>query len=691
MPDVLNGSHVLDSINCEAIDEQSPPTNFQDYLTSYYQPLVPCQNCAAKQLDCKVFVNDGNRQCFACISLFRTCSFVQPQSSSAGTAGRIDTLHSVNEDAVQELGLPTGIRSSYTAGASRSGFQNGDTQTKKRSDTSGRFSKEVLHVLRSWMYSHTEHPYPTEEEKDDLKDRTGLTRSQLTNWLANARRRGQVRPTRSILTSTDSLAQPVAINQAPGRCLSSEKSLMTPFERWKDSPPENEAPISILAREAENTQFPQEWHSASAAHSVEQHRSSGGSALSRLRAPSQTSLETGSVSVSTRSQSAWSHGSSHGSYGSFAKKHRRRRQKSVITQSSTKTSARKSSKHRPFQCTFCVDTFSTKYDWTRHEKSVHLNLEKWICAPNGALDHCSNRNTTVCSYCRITNATPEHVEGHNHTVCASKDVMKRTFLRKDHLRQHLRLIHGIDMCPIMDNWRSIPSVVRSRCGFCNANFDNWDERASHLAHHFHTGATMADWKEGWGFDPDVARCVSNAMPPWMIHQKRSQPSPRPMSEFDNTSNAMQETSAPASNAQGWENLTALLAEYVQQCKEEGRVVTDTDLRDYARKYLSDSNDEAESTRADDAEYFSIFKKQHVLHPDSTRDTVLDQNQVTLMTQASAINQPASSMVISGSSQQDQACARDDAFQDFQVDMDMFDLEATTMNAPKFNLSDMAET
>lgn len=36
-----------------------------------------------------------------------------------------------------------------------------------------------------------------------------------------------------------------------------------------------------------------------------------------------------------------------------------------------------------YQCTFCTETFRTKHDWQRHEKSLHLPLERWACSPNG--------------------------------------------------------------------------------------------------------------------------------------------------------------------------------------------------------------------------------------------------------------------------------------------------------------------
>lgn len=32
---------------------------------------------------------------------------------------------------------------------------------------------------------------------------------------------------------------------------------------------------------------------------------------------------------------------------------------------------------RRYQCTFCTDTFKTKYDWRRHEITLHLSLEQW--------------------------------------------------------------------------------------------------------------------------------------------------------------------------------------------------------------------------------------------------------------------------------------------------------------------------
>src|SRR5277367_5145029 len=78
------------------------------------------------------------------------------------------------------------------------------------SESSGRpgarFSRETVRLLRNWLSVHHVHPYPTEEEKEDLKRKTGLTKLQITNWLANARRRGQVKAPRGKSPSPQTLS-----------------------------------------------------------------------------------------------------------------------------------------------------------------------------------------------------------------------------------------------------------------------------------------------------------------------------------------------------------------------------------------------------------------------------------------------------------------------------------------------------
>ncbi|KAF9235185.1 hypothetical protein BU15DRAFT_51690 [Melanogaster broomeanus] len=60
-----------------------------------------------------------------------------------------------------------------------------DRPTKKR----GKLPKETTDYLKAWLHRHSDHPYPSEDEKKQLCHATGLSMSQVSNWMINARRR----------------------------------------------------------------------------------------------------------------------------------------------------------------------------------------------------------------------------------------------------------------------------------------------------------------------------------------------------------------------------------------------------------------------------------------------------------------------------------------------------------------------
>ena len=168
-----------------------------------------------------------------------------------------------------------------------------------------------------------------------------------------------------------------------------------------------------------------------------------------------------------------------------------------------------------FQCTFCTETFKTKHIWQRHEKSLHLPLERWLCAPEGPMVT-SKDGVVACAFCGHVNPNNAHMETHNYAACKERSVEERTFHRKDHLGQHLRLVHNVDPtqpCGLLDLWKIETPSIRSRCGFCSLTMDTWATRAEHLAEHFKMGANMADWEGDWGFDPEILALVTYAIEP----------------------------------------------------------------------------------------------------------------------------------------------------------------------------------
>ncbi|KAF4520891.1 hypothetical protein B566_EDAN010306 [Ephemera danica] len=53
----------------------------------------------------------------------------------------------------------------------------------------GVLPKHATSVMRSWLFQHLVHPYPTEDEKRQIAAQTSLTLLQVNNWFINARRR----------------------------------------------------------------------------------------------------------------------------------------------------------------------------------------------------------------------------------------------------------------------------------------------------------------------------------------------------------------------------------------------------------------------------------------------------------------------------------------------------------------------
>ncbi|XP_023667863.1 homeobox protein Meis3 isoform X1 [Paramormyrops kingsleyae] len=74
--------------------------------------------------------------------------------------------------------------------ASPSTGEEDETDRDRRNNKKrGIFPKVATNIMRAWLFQHLSHPYPSEEQKKQLSQDTGLTILQVNNWFINARRR----------------------------------------------------------------------------------------------------------------------------------------------------------------------------------------------------------------------------------------------------------------------------------------------------------------------------------------------------------------------------------------------------------------------------------------------------------------------------------------------------------------------
>ncbi|KAK3920869.1 Homeobox protein PKNOX2 [Frankliniella fusca] len=70
-----------------------------------------------------------------------------------------------------------------------SGEDDDDFLGRGKKQKRGVLPKHATSIMRSWLFQHLVHPYPTEDEKRTIAAQTNLTLLQVNNWFINARRR----------------------------------------------------------------------------------------------------------------------------------------------------------------------------------------------------------------------------------------------------------------------------------------------------------------------------------------------------------------------------------------------------------------------------------------------------------------------------------------------------------------------
>ncbi|XP_010154498.1 PREDICTED: homeobox protein Meis2-like, partial [Eurypyga helias] len=98
---------------------------------------------------------------------------------SAGTPGPSSGGHasqSGDNSSEQGDGLDNSVASPGT------GDDDDPDKDKKRQKKRGIFPKVATNIMRAWLFQHLTHPYPSEEQKKQLAQDTGLTILQVNNW-----------------------------------------------------------------------------------------------------------------------------------------------------------------------------------------------------------------------------------------------------------------------------------------------------------------------------------------------------------------------------------------------------------------------------------------------------------------------------------------------------------------------------
>jgi len=102
-----------------------------------------------------------------------------------------------------------------------------DQRRKRRN-----FTKKSTEVLNEYFYSHLANPYPSEEAKEELARKCGISVSQVSNWFGNKRIRYKKNIVKAQEEANMYAAKAAAASMTPG---GSPGPMMSPHSQWGGS------------------------------------------------------------------------------------------------------------------------------------------------------------------------------------------------------------------------------------------------------------------------------------------------------------------------------------------------------------------------------------------------------------------------------------------------------------------------
>ncbi|KAF2711495.1 hypothetical protein K504DRAFT_465244 [Pleomassaria siparia CBS 279.74] len=343
------------------------------------------------------------------------------------------------------------------------------TSPEEKSQKSGRKKRRQIspgakRLLEDCFEGHKSDPYISQQKMEMLASQTNLSLRQVRTFFANARARKL--PRMRIPTKPDQ-------KQIAGNENVPASSSLHPMERFLSSSPEDEG----ISEEAVRT--------AAISQAGSHHFPPKDSRAS----------DTISVSSTVFSTSNSESGSSQASVDSATSRgpRRGRKRQREPTRTVNQRIVRPSDLAKRYQCTFCTSDFAQKFDWRRHEESVHFPQTQWTCMPDGPIY--TSEDGPRCVFCEELNPDSEHLETHNYNGCLTTSLSDRIFLRKDKLRQHLTQVHRCRQFPkkFLDWCQPIKRNVTPTCGLCGMILADWATRVDHISSHFSNGVGMDLW------------------------------------------------------------------------------------------------------------------------------------------------------------------------------------------------------
>jgi hypothetical protein len=319
-----------------------------------------------------------------------------------------------------------------------------------------KLESHATRCLQGWLKEHQNNPYPDTETKRSLAEQCGITEKQVNTWFTNARARRRVLDAKS--------SNPVSEDETTRKTrLSSLTSTVTSNRN------------GFLGFEVPSD----------CRHPFASHYTGDSSHYT--------------TTTTSRRGKKKDYGQSSNAPALVSKV------QSIPSKPRSLSANDADNESQMWQCTFCYQNIAPK-SWRRHEETQHRPKRKWTCLLTGPSLTIPSRSDTsrFCVFCMISNPSDKHfAECHRIAECWAKDEDERTFLRPDHLRQHVKNFHKAKLEEnIRDLWRregpDSHSVENWVCGFCAKVLKTWDDRETHVAGHFKDGLTMAEWE---GYTP----------------------------------------------------------------------------------------------------------------------------------------------------------------------------------------------